>query len=95
MTHDTPTARAIAPRPDLLDTSMGGVRNLEGEAVRAAVPGLRRPSPAAEGGDATSIFKFGGCWHARRQLLGGRLVMGIGYTKAGAIADLESQWEMA
>lgn len=52
-------------------------------------------SPNGVAGAATQVFSFGGVWHARRQLLNGRLVMGIGYTEALAVADLESQWRMA
>ncbi|CAA2107680.1 hypothetical protein [Variovorax paradoxus] len=46
-------------------------------------------------GAGVEVFRFGGVWHARRQVLNGRLVMGIGYTQALAVADLESQWSMA
>lgn len=51
--------------------------------------------PAGRACCSTEIFKFGGVWHARRQLLNGRLVMGIGYTESLAVADLEAQWRMA
>lgn len=47
----------------------------------------------ADGG--TQIFRFGGVWHARRQILNGRIVMGIGYTQELAVADLEAQWSVA
>ena len=85
MTHDTPTARAIAPRPDLHDTSMGGVRNLEGEAVRAAVAGVRGATPTAEGGDAP-LFSVS------RSSTNGRRVTGVGYTRDEAEKDCHRRW---
>ena len=96
MTHGLPTARAIAPGPSIHDTSMGGVRNLEGEAVREAVSGIRRPSSAAEGGDV-EVRAWGEgtgpvLYTATITAKNGRSVNGVGYTPEGAEEDALQAW---
>lgn len=100
--YDSTTAPGSADRvhPAAMDEQLVGMGKAPCGGTCEGVSGVCASSGGAvcregahQGG--TQVFRFGGVWHARRQLLNGRLVMGIGYTEALAVSDLESQWRMA
>lgn len=104
MTHALPNLQDldIEGRPSA-DTRLrpvhgeGGLQHDAGAFVRSAQAGTGSDERGAEGvaAETASVFRHGGCWHARRILLNGTLVMGIAASRDGAIADLEAKWNRA
>lgn len=95
LAHEGRPSSASRLRPVL---GKGGIEHIAGAFLPEAQGSSGRDGEGAESVAVeeipANVFKFGGVFHARKQTAT-RLVMGIGYSREGAMADLQSQLEMA